>query len=386
MFWRTRISAVVRNGSMRGPRGGTATRTKLTPQAWTCSWESSLSAPQISSRAYRVGPNEGQPTLGEKAKSSINEGEQPHPAVHLRMAGSYSYTSWKDAGKDAGQTESSAHMRSYGVFKESEEEDIEMLQNNYTVPALARALREREVALQRAATLMEQGDTKALKLLLNPFTSANVLRRRYRDHKLDLSTGFHRSSLVLLQRYLHRMPREVFHSAERRASVVIPLCNVNGVASILFERRSRLVSTHKQEVCFPGGMVDEGVDASIIQTSLREMEEEIGITTELTEVLGILRCKWSEVAGMTGVAVTPVIGYIGELTELKITPNYDEVEQVFTIPLRDLLDETKWTHKSFSTPVFHGGPFAIWGLTAYLLHLFLKDVVRECSTELQSRN
>lgn len=55
-------------------------------------------------------------------------------------------------------------------------------------------------------------------------------------------------------------------------------------------------------------MVDEGVDSNIIQTSLREMYEELGITREETEVMGILRCKWSEVAGMTGVAVTPVIG------------------------------------------------------------------------------
>jgi hypothetical protein len=30
-----------------------------------------------------------------------------------------------------------------------------------------------------------------------------------------------------------------------------------GVASILFERRSATVRTHKQEVCFPGGMVEE---------------------------------------------------------------------------------------------------------------------------------
>ena len=30
------------------------------------------------------------------------------------------------------------------------------------------------------------------------------------------------------------------------------------------------------QVCFPGGMVEEGTDMNIIETSLREMEEEIG--------------------------------------------------------------------------------------------------------------
>lgn len=80
------------------------------------------------------------------------------------------------------------------------------------------------------------------------------------------------------------MPREVFQAADRRASVVIPICNVNGIASILFERRSTHVRTHKQQVCFPGGMVDEAVDATIVQTSLREMEEEIGIPPDRAEV------------------------------------------------------------------------------------------------------
>lgn len=90
--------------------------------------------------------------------------------------------------------------------------------------------------------------------------------------------------------------------------MVIPLCNADGVASILFERRSGIVRTYKHQVCFPGGMLDETVDQSIIQTSLRELEEELGIPFEKTEVLGILRCNWHEVASMTGIAVTPVVG------------------------------------------------------------------------------
>lgn len=41
----------------------------------------------------------------------------------------------------------------------------------------------------------------------------------------------------------------------RRASVVIPLCNVDGVASVLFTKRSGRLRAHKNEVCFPGGKV-----------------------------------------------------------------------------------------------------------------------------------
>lgn len=266
-----------------------------------------------------------------------------------------------------------------GVFREKEVDDIKVLVNNFTAPALAEALRDRESTLQQAAGLLFKDDIEQLRQLLNPFLDENVAKRRLRKHELDLSQGFTRKEIVILQRYIHRMPRNVFQAAQRRASVVIPLCNVGGVASILFERRSMKVRTHKQQVCFPGGMLDEGVDSTIIQTSLREMEEELGIAREKIEVLGILRCNWNEVASMTGISVTPVIGFIGELNNLVLTPNSDEVEQYFTVSLEELLDEQKWLTRNFSTPVFTGGPHTIWGLTAYLLDKFLKDVVLKCS-------
>ena len=265
--------------------------------------------------------------------------------------------------------------KSMGVFRESEAEDVQVLINNYTAPALARALRERESLLQAAAFLAESGNYAELAPLLLPFLKTNVEKRRIKRHSFDFASGFTRRELVIIQRYLHRMPRQVFTSRERRASVVIPLCNVDGVASVLFERRSNKVRTHKQQVCFPGGMVEEGVDANIIQTSLRETEEELGIPREKIEVLGILRCNWTEVANMTGVAVTPVVGYVGELNDLKLAANPDEVEQLFTVPMDELLRESNWTYGDFSAPVFNGGPFPIWGLTAYLLDRLLREIV-----------
>ena len=151
-----------------------------------------------------------------------------------------------------------------GVLRESEADDINVLVQNYTSPALARALREKELTLQHAARLCETlpQSFEELKELLLPYTRDRIQRRRKKKHDLNLSEsseGFTKRELVILQRYLHRMPRHVSGDFGRRASVVIPLCNVDGVASILFEKRSKKVRTHKQEVCFPGGMVDEGV-------------------------------------------------------------------------------------------------------------------------------
>jgi nudix motif 8 len=277
-------------------------------------------------------------------------------------------------------TLASEEFESAGVFRDSETDDIKVLVDNFTSPALAMALRDRETTLQYAAILAQNHDVEGLKVLLSPFLRSNVEKRRTRNHKIDFSDGFSRKELVVIQRYLHKMPRQVFQAAGSRASVVIPLCNDHGVASILFERRSSKVRTHKLQVCFPGGMLDEGVDKTIVQTSLREMEEELGIPKEKIEVLGILRCNWNEVASMTGIAVTPVVGFIGEIRDLTLRPNSDEVEEYFTVPLRDILDNRHWVSRNLATPIFSGGPHAIWGLTAYLLDRFRQDILVKCQT------
>ena len=63
------------------------------------------------------------------------------------------------------------------------------------------------------------------------------------------------------------------------------------------------------------------------------------ILSEKTEVLGVLRCNWDEVSNMTGIAVTPVIGFIGDLDELSphFKTNPDEVQEMFCVPMDDLL-------------------------------------------------
>jgi hypothetical protein len=58
-----------------------------------------------------------------------------------------------------------------------------------------------------------------------------------------------------------------------------------------------------------------------------------------------------------------------------------QVEECFTIPIRDLLQEDNWTIKEFSSPVFRFGPRVIWGLTGYLLRKFLVEVVQKCNVK-----
>jgi nudix motif 8 len=255
---------------------------------------------------------------------------------------------------------------------------------------------------------MERGQLDQLREVLKPFEATFVRLRRYKNRNVvDLiNEGFNMKALEVLRKGLARMSRQITQAHQKRAGVVLPLCNVNGVACVLFEKRSRHLRSHPDEVCLPGGLVSMGDDNTIVGTCLREMEEEIGIRQENVTVLGTLRCNWSEVARITGVAVTPVVCFVGELgdggpattttistnkrtlsqatntasrdsnsdgrevehdvasssSRTKIVLNYSEVSECFTVSIASLMDKSKWIHRDDCTPVFIGGPYIIWGL------------------------
>ena len=48
---------------------------------------------------------------------------------------------------------------------------------------------------------------------------------------------------------------------------------------------------------------------------------------------------------LVGVAVTPVVCFLGELGETELNPNPSEVAEVFTVPLESFLDRGRWVHK-----------------------------------------
>lgn len=220
----------------------------------------------------------------------------------------------------------------------------------YTAAALASALREREDTLQHCATLLATNQLDELSKILGSYDQRHIIQRRHNKEKvLDFTQGgFDEHDIELLRKGLNRMPRRVSTAHSKRAGVVLPLCNVDGVPCILFEKRSPRLRAHPDEVrfsrlikhrcvsaayvwhmrrvltmclhslkvCLPGGMVSEGGDRSIVQTCLREMEEEIGIGHNAATVLGVLRCNWGEVHHLVGVAVTPVVSAVTPLVSI----------------------------------------------------------------------
>ncbi|XP_072944882.1 mitochondrial coenzyme A diphosphatase NUDT8 [Epargyreus clarus] len=164
------------------------------------------------------------------------------------------------------------------------------------------------------------------------------------------------------------------------AAVLVPMCRVNDVTSLLYTVRSSSLRTNSGQVAFPGGKTDK--DETPIQTALRETEEEIGLSSSKIDV-------WGQGPTVPGrdykIMITPVIGCISDLREDDLRINANEVMEVFTVPL-DILCDTKNQYytqfkNGFILPVYVADEYKIWGITAYITHIFLssllpKDVYR----------
>ena len=71
------------------------------------------------------------------------------------------------------------------------------------------------------------------------------------------------------------------------AAVLVPIFYKDGEYNILFTQRSDQVPHHKGQISFPGGARSE-VDASLLDTALRESCEEIGLKASDADVVGEL--------------------------------------------------------------------------------------------------
>lgn len=145
----------------------------------------------------------------------------------------------------------------------------------------------------------------------------------------------------------------------------------NGI-SVLLTQRTDTVAEHQGQISFPGGMRDPQ-DGSLLETALRETEEEIGISRSKLDVITALPPVYIWASNFVA---TPYIAVARE--SLKPVPNPREVQDIFSVPLFHLanpssIEEEEWTLKDHQVivPFFRFGEKKIWGATARILAMLM---------------
>jgi 8-oxo-dGTP pyrophosphatase MutT (NUDIX family) len=176
----------------------------------------------------------------------------------------------------------------------------------------------------------------------------------------------------LVQQFLKTYQRQEIEGGELiPAGVLILLFERQGELSVVLTRRTHEVEHHKGQVSLPGGVMD-ATDTTIIETALRETEEEVGLSRTSIEVIGVL----NDFLTPSGFRITPVVAFLPFVPSFSI--NRAEVTEVFDVPLSfflDLRNERVEQLERYGTMIdmyfYRYGNYEIWGATAAMIRSFL---------------
>ncbi|WP_158970100.1 CoA pyrophosphatase [Paraglaciecola sp. L3A3] len=182
-----------------------------------------------------------------------------------------------------------------------------------------------------------------------------------------------------LTRFLHA--RNIYHDADyplskpgKAAAVLLPIIEHNNQLSVLFTLRAKHLKHHAGQISFPGGK-QEITDNSLLDTAIRETQEEVGILPSQIEVIGSLPLYRT----ISRFEVTPFIGFVNSPLTLIIDKN--EVDSTFEVPLPYLLDQnnhlTHWVKRNKTLQPIHFIPWqqhTIWGATATFIRTLSQHI------------
>jgi 8-oxo-dGTP pyrophosphatase MutT (NUDIX family) len=154
----------------------------------------------------------------------------------------------------------------------------------------------------------------------------------------------------------------------RRAAVLVPVLLEPEGAQVVYTLRKDDLNDHAGQVSFPGG-VPEPRDRSLLDTALREAEEELDLQPDNVEVIGKLEELYIPPSKFL---VTPFVGLLPHEAEMTLDPQ--EVEEIFYVSLEKLMAPQtfrrvlwKWEDgRSYEVPIFAVAGYEIWGATAAL--------------------
>ncbi|MFC4544205.1 NUDIX hydrolase [Halosolutus amylolyticus] len=161
-------------------------------------------------------------------------------------------------------------------------------------------------------------------------------------------------------------PREI-DDQEYDAAVLAPIIERDGEHHLLFTRRADHLGEHPGQMSFPGGGA-EPVDETILETALREANEEIGLEAAEAEVVGQL----DDIRTITEYTVTPFVAHVQDREYVR---DDREVAEIVVLPLSGLLDPDNYEYERRDHPYygdivihyFHVDGYTVWGATGRIL-------------------
>ncbi|CAN5270451.1 CoA pyrophosphatase [soil metagenome] len=168
------------------------------------------------------------------------------------------------------------------------------------------------------------------------------------------------------------IPEESIDSSGHPSGVLVPVYpdSKNNYQVILTLRTDTI--RHAGQISFPGGRSDQ--NETLVETALRETNEEIGIDSSDVSVLGTLTPFYLY---RSHNQITPVIGMLDKKPDMRRNPQ--EVEEIITVRLDTLLGEKfikkeRWdlAHNSFRIPYWNFHRVPLWGATAMIMSELLE--------------
>ncbi len=178
--------------------------------------------------------------------------------------------------------------------------------------------------------------------------------------------------LAQISRRLRRWPpAPVSPAATRREAAVLVALTESADPEVVLVKRAEHLNSHRGQVAFPGGMWEPG-DASLLDTALRESEEEVALPRGRVALIARLPRRETRVG-------TPVTPYLASVPpDLQLRPDPAELDAVFRVPITYLIDQRHLVSDRFEVgtevqelPCYRYGEYRIWGFTLNVLVHFL---------------
>jgi 8-oxo-dGTP pyrophosphatase MutT (NUDIX family) len=156
------------------------------------------------------------------------------------------------------------------------------------------------------------------------------------------------------------------------SAVAVLVFPINDIAHLLLTERTERLSSHSSQISFPGGKFDDS-DFNLLNTSLRELKEEVGIDKENVNLISPLTDLYIPVSNFK---VNPYLFF--SANEINPVINKDEVNEVVLLKLNDLVSEEIRKEKKMNlsyefnsnVPYFDVNGKVVWGATAMILSEF----------------